>query len=139
MIDSQLPSSDKFLGVMERTIQIVGDTVPRSTLQKVAEVLNVLHWEFQDYAVGLYFLVDDAGEVTCSTDWTGKVDSTIRMDAETFHNAANGKTNFGTALLMGKLHVEGLSAMNLGRFISLLKPFLDGYQQACVEFHDRVE
>ena len=121
---------------MERTIQLVGHNVPRRALQNVAEVLHALRWDFQDYGVRVCFLVNDAGDVSCANNWSGAVDSVISMDAGAFHNAAFGKANFGTALLMGKLRVEGVSALNLSRLTLLLKPFLDSYRQACAEFYD---
>ena len=131
-----MPGPQEFTGVMRRTIQLVSTNVPRSTLQKIAELLHTLRWEFKDYGVKIYFLVDDRGDVDCATEWSGPVDSVITMDASTFHNAAFGKANFGTAMLMGKLQVKGISPLKLGKFSSLLKPFLDSYRQACGELHD---
>ena len=136
MREDELPGVQSFPGVMERTIQLVGDTIPRCSLRIVAEVLRTVRWEFQDYGLQVYFLVNVAGEVSSATDWSGPVDSIISMDAATLHKAAYGKTNFGTALLMGKLRVEGVSAFNLGRLTSLLQPFLDSYRQACSELYD---
>lgn len=135
MREVALPEPLSFLDVMERTIQLVGNNVPRETLQKVAQVLHTLRWDFQDYGVQAHFLVNDAGDVSCARDWVGPVDSVIVMDALTFHKAAYGKANFGTALLMGKLRIEGISPLSLGKFTPLLKPFLDSYQQACSEFN----
>ena len=131
-----MPGPQDFAGVMHRTIQLVGANVPRTTLQKVAELLHALRWEFQDYGVDIYFLVNDHGDVDCATEWSGQVDGVITMDASTFHNAAFGKANFGAAMLMGKIHIQGISPIKLGKFISLLKPFLDSYRQACGEFYD---
>ena len=135
MREQALPECQSFLGVMERTIQLVGQNVPRDTLQKVAQVLGALRWDFRDYGVRVYFLVNHAGVVNCVREWPGTVDSVIAMDALTFHKAAYGAANFGTALLMGKLSITGLSALSLSKFTPLLKPFLDSYRQACAEFH----
>ena len=137
MREDSLPESHCFLAVMERTIELVGHCVPQATLQKVAQIFHSLRWEFQDFGVGVYFLVNDAGQVTSAKDWTGPVDSVISMDALTFHQAAFGKANLGTAMLMGKLRVEGISALSLGKFTPLLKPLLDSYRQACAEFNGR--
>ena len=134
--DEPLPDAQSFLGVMERTIDLLGTNVSRSDIQRVAEALHALRWEFRDYGIQVHVLLNDAGEVRCATDWAGPVDSVISMDATTFHKAAFGKQNFGTALLMGKLRVEGISASNLSRFSSLLKPFLENYRQACAELYD---
>ena len=120
---------------MERTIQLVADNVPRGTLQKVAQVLGALQWDFRDYDLRIYFLVNNDGVVSCAREWSGKVDSIIAMDAFTFHKAAWGETNFGTALVMGKLSITGISALGLTKFTPLLKPFLDSYRQACAEFN----
>ena len=133
-----VPGPQDFTGVMRRTIQLVGTSVPRSTLQKVAELLHSLRWEFKDYGVEIYFLVDDRGDVDCATEWSGNVDSVITMDASTFHDTAFGKANFGAAMLMGKLHIQGISPLKLGKFATLLKPFLDGYRQACGELYDPI-
>ena len=135
MTDECLPGSQSFPEVMQRTIQLVGHNAPRTTLQKVAEVFRSLRWDFRDYGFQIYFLVNEAGDVSCARDWQGPVDSVLAMDAKTLHQAAYGKTNFGTALLMGKLHIEGISALSLSKFTPLLKPFLDSYRQACTEFH----
>ncbi|PKB72934.1 MAG: hypothetical protein BZY75_04500 [SAR202 cluster bacterium Io17-Chloro-G7] len=121
---------------MRRTIQLVGADVPRTTLQKVAELLQTLRWEFKDYGVNLYFLVNDKGNVDCANEWSGKVDGVITMNASTFHDAAYGKANLGTAMLMGKIHIQGISPLKLGKFNSLLKPLLDSYRQACGELYD---
>ena len=135
MTDESLPGAQSFPQIMQRTIQLVGCNVPRSTLQKVAQVFRSLRWDFPDYGLQIYFLVSEAGDVSCATDWQGPVDSVCAMDAETFHKAAYGKTNLGTALLMGKVRIEGISALSLGKFTPLLKPFLDSYRQACTEYH----
>ena len=134
--EHSMPGPEDFADVMRRTIRLVGTNVPRSTLQKVAELLHSLLWEFKDYGVKIYFLVDDQGDVDCATEWSGQVDSVITMDATTFHKAAFGKASFGAAMVMGKLHVQGISPLNLGKFTSLLKPFLDSYRQACSELYD---
>ncbi len=131
-----MPDAQSFLGVMERTIHLLGTNISRSNLQKVAEVLRALRWEFRDYGIRVHVLLNDAGDVTCATDWTGPVDSVISLDATTFHNAAFGKQNLGAALLMGKLRVEGISALNLSRFSALLNPFQESYRQACAELYD---
>ena len=136
MREDELPEAQSFPGVMERTIQVVGDTIPRCSLRKVAEVIRTVRWEFQDYGVQVYFLVNHVGEVSSAKDWPGPVDSVISMDAATLHKAAYGKANFGTALLMGKLRIKGVTAMNLGRLTSLLQPFLDCYRHACSELYD---
>ncbi len=130
-----VPGPQVFPGVMERTIQLVGDAIPGCALRKIAEVLRTVRWEFPDYGFHLYLTVNDLGEVRSVGDWSGPVDSTISMDAATLHNAAYGKTSFGAALLLGKLRVRGVSASNLGRLTSLLHPFLDSYRQACSEVH----
>ena len=121
---------------MERTIDLLGNNISRSSLKNVAEVLHTLRWEFRDYGLQIHVLISDSGDVGCATDWTGPVDSVISMDAATFHKAAFGKLNLGAALLMGKLRFEGISALNLTRFSSLLKPFLESYRQACAELYD---
>ena len=121
---------------MRRTIQLVGTNIPRSTLQNVAKLLQALRWEFQDYGVNIYFLVNEQGDVDCATEWTGQVDGVITMDASTFHDAAFGKANLGAAMVMGKIHVQGISPLKLGKFASLLKPLLNSYCQACGELYD---
>ena len=135
MTEHALPDCPSFLAVMERTIQLVGQNVPQDTLQKVAKVLGALQWEFRDYGVRVYFLISSAGVVSYSREKPSTVDSIITMDALTLHKAAYGKVNLGTALLMGKLSITGLSALNLSKFTPLLKPFMDSYRQACAEFN----
>ena len=134
--EHSIPGPKDFTDVMRRTIQLVGTNVPRSSLQKVAETLHALSWEFKDYGVKIYFLVDGLGGVDCATEWSGDVDSSITMDASTFHNVAFGNANFGAAMVMGKLHVKGISPLKLGKFNTLLKPFLSSYRQACGEWYE---
>ena len=134
--EHSIPGPKDFTDVMRRTIQLVGTNVPRSSLQKVAETLHALSWEFKDYGVKIYFLVDGLGGVDCATEWLGDVDSSITMDASTFHNVAFGKANFGAAMVMGKLHVQGISPLKLGKFNTLLKPFLSSYREACGEWYE---
>ena len=138
MTENGLPDSRSFLAVMERTIELVGQNVSRDTLQKVAKVLGVLQWDFRDYNARVFFLVNEAGVVSCAREWPGTVDSIIAMDAVTLHKAAYGTENLGTALLMGRLSITGLSALNLTKFTPLLKPFLDSYRQACAEFNGSI-
>ena len=134
--EHSIPGPKDFTDVMRRTIQLVGTNVPRSSLQKVAETLHALSWEFKDYGVKIYFLVDGLGGGDCATEWLGDVDSSITMDASTFHNVAFGKANFGAAMVMGKLHVKGISPLKLGKFNTLLKPFLSSYREACGEWYE---
>ncbi|PKB66903.1 MAG: hypothetical protein BZY81_06055 [SAR202 cluster bacterium Io17-Chloro-G4] len=136
MIENSMPGPQDFPGVMCRTIQLVGINIPRTTLQKVAELFHTLLWEFKDYGIQIYFLLNDQGNVDSTTEWSGQVDSVVTMDASTFHKAAFGKANFGAAMVMGKLRVQGISPLKLGKFTTLLKPFLDSYRQACGELHD---
>ncbi len=120
---------------MERTIQLVGDNVPRGTLQKVAEAVSALELDFPDYGARIYFLISNEGVVNCARERPGTIDSAIVMDASTFHKAACGSTNLGTALMTGKLSITGVPALSLTKFTPLLKPFLNSYLQACSEFN----
>lgn len=135
LIEYPMPGPQEFPVVMCRTIQLVANNIPRPTLQKVAELLHTLRWEFKDYGVQIYFLLNDDGDVESASEWTGKVDSVVTMDATTFHKAAFGKASFGAAMVMGKLHVQGISPLKLGKFSTLLKPFQDSYRQACGELY----
>jgi hypothetical protein len=136
MTTPALPDGQGFAGVMERAIQLVGCNVPPANLRKVAEALQALRWDFPDYGISLHFLINDEGQVQCAHSWPGPVDGAVSMDAAFFHDAAFGRANFGAALLLGKLRIEGFSPWNLGRFASLLDPFLESYRQACTEWHD---
>ncbi len=121
---------------MQRTMELVGQTVPRSSLREVAKVFHTLCWRFPDNGVEMYFLVDDDGGVSSATGWTGQVDGVVAMDAAVFHNAAFGKANLATAMLMGKLRISGISARHLGKFAPLLKPFQNSYRQAWTEVNE---
>lgn len=135
-MDSSLPGAQSFTGVMERAIQLVSCNVARSDLRQVAEVLHTLRWDFPDYGIRLHVEVNDQGEVRCVDGWPGPVDGAVSMDAALFHDAAFGRSNFGAALLLGKLRIDGFSPWSLGKFASLVHPFLDSYRQACIEWHD---
>ncbi len=114
-------------------MQLVGQRVPRSQLQEIATLFHTVCWEFPDYRFKSYFTLNGEGEVRGYSQWNGPVDGTVIMDARTFHDAAFGKTSFGAAFLMGKVRVKGIPATKLGKFMPLLQPFLDCYQQACEE------
>ena len=136
MKKESLPETQRFLAVMQRTMELVGQTVPSSSLREVAKVFHTLCWKFPDNGVEMYFLVDDDGGVSSATDWTGSVDGVITMDAAVFHNAAFGKSNLATAMLMGKLRISGISVLHLGKFAPLLKPFQNSYRQAWIEVNE---
>ncbi len=133
MPDSPLPDAQRFPAVMERAMHLVGQRVPRSQLQEIATLFQCVCWEFPDYGLKSYFLVSEDGEVRSATAWVGAVDGVVTLDARTFHDAAFGKTSFGFAFFTGKLRVSGIQPMKLGRFMPLVQPFLESYQQACQE------
>ncbi|MDO8751407.1 MAG: SCP2 sterol-binding domain-containing protein [Dehalococcoidia bacterium] len=133
MPESPLPDSQLFPAVMERAMQLVGQKVPRSQLQEIATLFHTVCWEFPDYGLKRYFLVSDDGEVRSAAHWSGVVDGVVTLDASTFHAAAFGKTSFGLAFFTGRLRVSGIHPVKLGKFMPLLEPFLESYQQACQE------
>ena len=133
MTDSPLPDSQSFPAVMERAVQLVGQRVTRSQLQEIAALFHTVCWEFPDYGLKSYFMISDQGEVRSAAHWSGVVDGVVTLDASTFHDAAFGKTSFGFAFFTGRLRVSGIQPMKLGRFMPLVQPFLESYQQACQE------
>ncbi len=132
-----LPDAQRFPDVMERAMQLVGQRVPRSQLQEIATLFHTVCWEFPDYGLKSYFTISDQGEVRSAAHWSGAVDGVVTLDARTFHDAAFGKTSFGFAFFTGKLRVSGIQPMKMGRFMPLLQPFLDSYQQACQEMRGK--
>jgi ubiquinone biosynthesis protein UbiJ len=136
LTEESLPETQRFLAVMQRTMELVGETVPRSSLREVAKVFHTLCWRFPDNGVEMYFLVDDDGGVSSATGWTGQVDGVVAIDAAVLHNAAFGKANLATAMLTGKLRISGISAQHLGKFAPLLKPFQNSYRQAWTEVNE---
>ena len=136
LTEESLPETQRFLAVMQRTMELVGETVPRSSLREVAKVFHTLCWRFPDNGVEMYFLVDDGGGVSSATGWTGQVDGVVAIDAAVLHNAAFGKANLATAMLTGKLRISGISAQHLGKFAPLLKPFQNSYRQAWTEVNE---
>ncbi len=131
--NNPLPDSQRFPAVMERAIQLVGQRVPRSQLQEIATLFHTVCWEFPDYGFKSYFMISDQGEVRSATNWFGEVDGVVTLDASTFHDAAFEKISFSFALFTGKLRVSGIQPLKLGKFLPLVQPFLDSYQQACQE------
>ena len=136
MTEKSSPETQRFLAVMERTMELVGQSVPQNSLREVARVFHALCWKFPDNGIEMYFLVDDDGGVSSATGWTGPVDGVITMDASVFHDAAFGKGSLPTALLMAKLRISGISVMHLGKFAPLLKPFQSSYRQAWTEVNE---
>ena len=135
MSDDLCPGAHSFVGVMGRTIQLLGTNAPRHTLRRVAEVVHAVRWDFQDYGTCIFMLLNDSGGVDSATEWAGPVDGVITMDAATFHSAAVGQGSLGMALLTGNLRVKGIPAMSMSRFSGLLSPFLNSYRQACLELN----
>lgn len=132
MNDFTIPA-DAFRGLMHRTIALVGQKMTRETLQAVSQVFQVMRWDFKDLGTSIFFLLSSDGAVRSADAHESEAQSTLQIDARTFHDAAYGRTSLGTAFLLGRLKVRGIPALKLGKFTPLLKPFLESYRQACEE------
>lgn len=136
MDERTLPSRHQFPMVMERTINLVGGKIPQEKIRQVAQVFQTLCWDFKDYAIQAYFLVDGDGRVDYASTVPTAPDATITLDARVLHDSAFGRTSLGLAFITGKLRVKGIPALKLNKFVPLLEPFLESYRQAWEEFHE---
>jgi len=133
--DKLLPDALQLESVMQQTIELLGRKLKSEQIQEIAQVFQTICWNFKDRDFQVYLLLDESGQIQLITDVSGVPDATITLDTSTLHDAAYGKTTFGTAFVMGKLKVEGIPALKLRKFIPLLKPFLESYREAWEAFH----
>jgi hypothetical protein len=124
-----------FCAIMQRAMELVGEKIPRAHLQEVAKIFTVLCWDFRDLQRHVYFQVSPAGEVCCPE--AASAQTTVTIDSRVFHDAAFGKTSLATAFFLGKLKVQGISVLKLGKFTPLMKPFLESYCEACERHHEQ--
>jgi putative sterol carrier protein len=134
--DRLLPDALQLKSVMQKTIELLGRKLNSEQIKEIAQVFQTLCWNFKDYDFQGYLLLDEHGQIRYLPSLSSEPDATITLSTSTLHDAAYGKTTFGTAFVMGKLKVKGISALKLRNFIPLLKPFLESYREAWEAFHE---
>ena len=128
-----LPPPELFSKVMERTLQLTGEKVSAKSVRNLAKIFASLCWEFPDYGLLLYTVLDGEGRFSRVESIDGQADAQITMDAKQLHNVVYGRGNLPKMFLTGQVKVRGLPIFKLMRFVPLLSPFLDSYREACEE------
>ncbi|MEE9199781.1 MAG: SCP2 sterol-binding domain-containing protein [Dehalococcoidia bacterium] len=126
-----LPPRELFPRVMEKTLELTGQKVPTKTVQGLAKIFTSLCWEFPDYGLSIYTLLDEEGRFSYVESIEGEADAQITMKAEQLHSVVYGRANLPKMFLTGKIKVRGLPRLKLFKFVPLLGPFLDSYKEAC--------
>ena len=126
-----IPSQEKFPQVMEKTIQLTGEKLPSKNVKGLAKIFHSLCWEFPDYQVQVYTVLDDEGHFNYAGTIDGVADAQITMNAEQLHSVVYGRANMPKMFLTRQIKVRGLPTLKLMKFAPLLGPFLDSYKEAC--------
>jgi alkyl sulfatase BDS1-like metallo-beta-lactamase superfamily hydrolase len=127
---NSIPSKVQLKSVLKRTIERMNHRLNPEKIKEIAQVFQIFCWNFKDKNQKAYLLLDKKGVIKYATRFDGEPDAIITLDSIILHNAAYNKTTLGTAFVMGKLKVKGISALRLRKFIPLLKPFLESYREA---------
>ncbi len=126
-----IPPKDLFPKVMEHTIRLTAEKVPPKSVQSLAKIFTTLCWEFPDYQLSVYTLLDDEGNFTYAESLEGQAQAQITMDARQLHSIVYQKASMPKMFLTGQIKVRGLPTLKLIKFVPLLGPFLDSYKEAC--------
>lgn len=134
--DMPMPNAQQLETVMQRTIELVGQKLKAEQIKEIAKVFPTLCWNFKDYALEVYILLDEKGNIKYTPDSVGTHGASITMDTATLHGSAYGKTTFGRAFITGKLKIKGVPALKLTKFMPLLNPFLESYREAWEAYNE---
>lgn len=126
-----LPPPELFPQVMEKTIRLTGEKLPPKNVKGLAKIFHSLCWDFPDYQVQVYTVVDDEGNFNYAASIDGQADAQITMKAEQLHSVVYGRANFPKMFLTRQIKIRGLPTLKLMKFAPLLGPFLDSYKEAC--------
>ena len=130
------PSGEQLEQVMRRTIELLNGELTSDQIRHMASAFRSVKWESSDVGTIVYLVMDDTASVLRFPSTADEGPSVqIRMDSNTLHDTAWGRTSFGAAFISGKLRVSGLNPLKMTRLISLLKPFLSSYKKAEEEPH----
>lgn len=119
---------------MRRAVELAAQRIPVSEVRRAAQICRTLCWEIRDYRLRAYLLFREDGTIGYSTSSFAIPEGSVSMESSLLHQAAFGDTSaLAIAFLTGQVRVTGGPAENLDFFLPFLKPFLEGYRQACEE------
>ena len=128
--DNSILGEVQLKSVIRRTIELLDQRLNKEQTEEIAQVFQILCWNFKDLNLKVYLLLGEKGVIKYATHVNGEPDAIITLDSTTLHNSAYNRTTLGTAFVMGKLKIKGIPALRLRKFIPLLKPFLESYREA---------
>ena len=128
-----IPAKEEFPKVMRRTLELTGGKVSAESVGKLYKIFKSLRWDFPDYELSAYTMLDSDGNFGYAESIEGSADAHITMDAERLHQVVYGRGNMAKMFLSGQIKLKGVPMYKLMRFVPLLSPFLDSYREACEE------
>ena len=128
-----LPEKDRFPQVLQRTLELTGARVSTESVGKLYKIFKTLQWDFPDYSLSAYTVLDSEGRFGYAESIEGAPDAHITMDAGRLHQVVYGRGNMAKMFLSGQIKLKGVPMYKLMRFVPLLGPFLDSYREACEE------
>ena len=128
-----IPAKEEFPKVMRRTLELTGGKVSAESVGKLYKIFKSLRWDFPDYELSAYTVLDSDGNFGYAESIEGSADAHITMDAERLHQVVYGRGNMAKMFLSGQIKLKGVPMYKLMRFVPLLSPFLDSYREACEE------
>ncbi len=128
-----LPAKEQFPNVLQRTLELTGGRVSKESVGKLYKIFKTLRWDFPDYDLSAYTVLDAEGGFGYAESIEGAPDARITMDAERLHQVVYGRGNMAKMFLSGQIKLKGVPMYKLMRFVPLLGPFLDSYREACEE------
>ena len=126
-----VPPKDSFPSVIQRTLELTGQKVPETSVRNLYKIFATLRWEFPDYGLSVYTVLDDEGRFNYADSIVGNPDAEITLNAEQLHQVVYGRGNMPKMFLTGKIKLKGVPKLKLIKFVPLMGPFLDSYKEAC--------
>ena len=128
-----IPARKEFPRILQHTLELTGKKVSAESVGKLYKIFKTLRWDFPDYDLSAYTVLDAGGGFGYAESIEGAPDARITMDAERLHQVVYGRGNMAKMFLSGQIKLKGVPMYKLMRFVPLLGPFLDSYREACEE------
>ncbi len=128
-----IPARKEFPRILQHTLELTGKKVSAESVGKLYKIFKTLRWDFPDYEMSAYTVLDAEGAFGYAESIEGAPDARITMDAERLHQVVYGRGNMAKMFLSGQIKLKGVPMYKLMRFVPLLGPFLDSYREACEE------
>ena len=90
---------------------------------KLYKIFKTLRWDFPDYEMSAYTVLDADGGFGYAGSIEGAPDARITMDAERLHQVVYGRGNMAKMFLSGQIKLKGVPMYKLMRFVPLLGTF----------------